>query len=47
MANVIIFRQLTKQTEYIVTTKKSSAKAAALISDFRSHGNPTAPQPVQ
>lgn len=41
--NVIIFRQLTKQTEYIVTTEKSSAKAAARISDFRSHGNPTAP----
>lgn len=45
--NVIIFRQLTKKTEYIVTTEKSSAKAAARISDFRSHGNPTAPQPVQ
>ena len=43
IANVIIFRQLTKQTEYIVTTEKSSAKAAARISDFRSHGNPTAP----
>ena len=41
--NVIIFRQLTKKTEYIVTTEKSSAKAAARISDFRSHGNPTAP----
>ncbi len=43
--NVIIFRQLTKQTEYIVTTESqaSSAKAAARISDFRSHGNPTAP----
>ena len=45
MANVIIFRQLTKQTEYIVTTESqaSSARAAARISDFRSHGNPTAP----
>ena len=43
IANVIIFRQLTKQTEYIVTTEKSSVKAAARISDFRSHGNPTAP----
>ena len=45
IANVIIFRQLTKQTEYIVTTESqaSSARAAALISDFRSHGNPTAP----
>lgn len=43
IANVIIFRQLTKQTEYIVTTEKSSANAAARISDFRSHGNPTAP----
>lgn len=45
IANVIIFRQLTKQTEYIVTTESqaSSAKAAARISDFRSHGNPTAP----
>jgi|GEM_PF-6417875 len=41
--NVIIFRQLTKQTEYIVTTEKSSAKAATRISDLRSHGNPTAP----
>ena len=45
IANVIIFRQLTKQTEYIVTTESqaSSANAAARISDFRSHGNPTAP----
>ena len=43
IANVIIFRQLTKQTEYIVTTEKSSANAAVRISDFRSHGNPTAP----
>ena len=45
IANVIIFRQLTKQTEYIVTTESqaSSARAAARISDFRSHGNPTAP----
>ena len=45
IANVIIFRQLTKQTEYIVTTESqaSSVKAAARISDFRSHGNPTAP----
>lgn len=43
--NIIIFRQLTKQTEYIVTTESqaSSARAAARISDFRSHGNPTAP----
>lgn len=43
--NVIIFRQLTKQTEYIVTTESqaSSVKAAARISDLRSHGNPTAP----
>ena len=47
IANVIIFRQLTKQTEYIVTTEKSSANAAARISDFRSHGNPTALRPVQ
>ena len=45
IANVIIFRQLTKQSEYIVTTESqaSSANAAARISDFRSHGNPTAP----
>ena len=45
IANVIIFRQLTKQTEYIVTTESqaSSVKAATRISDFRSHGNPTAP----
>ena len=45
IANVIIFRQLTKQTEYIVTTESqaSSANAAARISDLRSHGNPTAP----
>lgn len=43
--NVIIFRQLTKQTEYIVTTEKSSIKrkGRSRISDFRSHGNPTAP----
>lgn len=43
--NVIIFRQLTKQTEYIVTTESqtSSTNTAARISDFRSHGNPTAP----
>ena len=34
IANVIIFRQLTKQTEYIVTTESqaSSAKAAARFS---------------
>lgn len=43
--NVIIFRQLSKQTEYIVTTESqaSSANAAARISDFRSHENPTIP----
>ena len=43
IANVIIFRQLTKQTEYIVTTKKSSIKRKCRCPNFRSHGNPTAP----
>lgn len=41
--NVIIFRQLTKQTEYIVTTEKSSVKRKGRCPNFRSHGNPTAP----
>ena len=43
IANVIIFRQLTKQTEYIVTTEKSSIKRKGRCPIFRSHGNPTAP----
>ena len=33
--NVIIFRQLTKQTEYIVTTKKSSIKRKCRCPNFR------------
>ena len=35
IANVIIFRQLTKQTEYIVTTKKSSIKRKGRCPNFR------------
>lgn len=34
-ANVIIFRQLTKQTEYIVTTEKSSIKRKGRCPNFR------------
>lgn len=33
--NVIIFRQLTKQTEYIVTTEKSSIKRKGRCPNFR------------
>lgn len=33
--NVIIFRQLTKQTEYIVTTEKSSVKSKGRCPNFR------------
>ena len=35
IANVIIFRQLTKQTEYIVTTEKSSIKRKGRGPNFR------------
>ena len=35
IANVIIFRQLTKQTEYIVTTEKSSIKRKGRCPNFR------------
>ena len=33
--NIIIFRQLTKQTEYIVTTEKSSIKRKGRCPNFR------------
>lgn len=35
IANVIIFRQLTKKTEYIVTTEKSSIKRKGRCPNFR------------
>lgn len=35
IANVLIFRQLTKQTEYIVTTEKSSIKRKGRCPNFR------------
>lgn len=35
IANVIIFRQLTKQTEYIVTTEKPSLKRKGRCPNFR------------
>ena len=45
IANVIIFRQITNKRNILLQLKSqsSSAKAAARISDFRSHGHPTAP----